>query len=117
MLLAELILGLAFCELGPEELKLLLVELLHLSAWGVRYMTCMKDWCAFSFNWTICPCRVYSVVRHLLLRLDLDSYFDLSLKPEALFEGCPRPPCGSNSLLCITLNNIDAENATQIGRE
>jgi hypothetical protein len=53
------------------------------------------------------------VVRHLLLMLDLDSYFDLSLKPEALFEGWPRPPCGSNSLLCITLNNIDAENGTQ----
>jgi hypothetical protein len=47
---AELILGLSFGELRPEELKFLLVELLHLSAWGVRYMTCMKDWCAFSFN-------------------------------------------------------------------
>jgi hypothetical protein len=72
-------------------------------------MTCMKDWCAFSFSCTIWPCRVYSVVRHLLLTLDFDSSFDLSLTPEALFEGRARA-CGSSSLLFIRcLNNIPSK--------
>jgi hypothetical protein len=67
------------------------VELLHLAVWRGRYMTCMKDWWAFSFSCTICPCSVSSVVRHLLLTLDFDSYFAFSLTPEALFATPSRP--------------------------
>lgn len=76
------------------------MELLHLAVWRTGYMTCMKDWWAFSLSWTICPWRVSSVVRHLLLTLDLESSLGLSLTPDALLA-TPDRACGSNSLRCI----------------
>lgn len=70
----------------PEEIKLLIMELLYLSMWNDDYITCMKDWCAFSLSCAICAWSAFSEGL-LELTEDLQSSLEISEKWELLLRG------------------------------
>jgi hypothetical protein len=64
-------LPLLLLKLLPEDLQFLLMELLYLPESINGYSTCMKDWCALSFNCATCVCSsvlaAWQVAQMLLL--------------------------------------------------